>query len=893
MKKTITTLFLVVMGVCIMQSVNSVFADDNIIPNSVFTQGREESLQAWFCYIPMYAYGNNKLTYHDILSADFSNAFHELINVFNIGVMDEKTSADIVKQYNLEKNFQICKVYYLDEIQQTFNAVYNTNINMASLDKICLYDDMPLVRVIDNYFIVNQSPHGTTDEPIPVKGIRLSSGSEYWTWYFNNVADNSPNSNSNLIYTVISYKTVCGYSVRTIDYIGYVPPSDEFLAGYNVASDISNASSDSFFQSPDYLNPFGKFAVELVVGDYTYGVGTASNLVRYRNDGSDYSVLARDSVNFITDGKTLYYSPYEENAIYRMSADGTNYERIIDNIDANIVACWDNKYLYLAKNSYSGDKLYQSMWMYDLNSEKEQLLFEEAPEKTVAYGGKLYYLEYRKDIECYDLYLSELDGSAPRLLANKICNFKIIDGEIYYAKHDGGQKLDEAVFHMGKCSLNGENSVDISDRMYDAGCQVINKDYVTVRYSDYIEDVSYNYSEAVKVKVNKELLKLERLPITENGRVLVPMRAIFERLGFDVEWDGVKINVLNKNGVNVLSLWNGKNEMLINNSQHVALDVLPRIVDGRTFVPVRAVSESIGADVQWDADTRTVIITYDENKSCNHYYNSLYETGAIYAVDENVHAIEIGYYDMCEFCEDSYMLEGIDIDYSPHEFVDGICYCGYVLDFVPWKGTAYEPGKGENSRNKQILMNFLRNDFGKIEINVHNSMYSISSIGSDIDVDDEYFADYQIVKSSYFADIDYDGELELAVTSTPATKNGTYGKCLSLWDCDMDGNVYMITAVGGASGRTAHKYHIAICYGQIYLYETKGESNSVGESHYRCAYKYSQGNFVPELSAYSEYSYYNEDEFDSKINGRDCSREEAKEYFEGLEVNTNRLYTCE
>ncbi len=98
-------------------------------------------------------------------------------------------------------------------------------------------------------------------------------------------------------------------------------------------------------------------------------------------------------------------------------------------------------------------------------------------------------------------------------------------------------------------------------------------------------------------------------PFIEDGRTLVPMRAIFEALGATVEWDGETQTVTSsdKAGATRLELRIGEKSVKINGSD-VAVDVPAKIVEGRTVVPVRVVSEGMNCEVTWLADTKTVDI---------------------------------------------------------------------------------------------------------------------------------------------------------------------------------------------------------------------------------------------------------------------------------------------
>lgn len=112
----------------------------------------------------------------------------------------------------------------------------------------------------------------------------------------------------------------------------------------------------------------------------------------------------------------------------------------------------------------------------------------------------------------------------------------------------------------------------------------------------------------VSVSVNGSILDLDVPAQIVNDRTLVPLRGIFEALGAKVEWDGENQMVLAEKGSVSISLKIGSNAMNVN-SDVVELDVPAQIIDDRTLVPARAISEALGCNVEWDGNTRTVYIT--------------------------------------------------------------------------------------------------------------------------------------------------------------------------------------------------------------------------------------------------------------------------------------------
>jgi alpha-tubulin suppressor-like RCC1 family protein len=94
-----------------------------------------------------------------------------------------------------------------------------------------------------------------------------------------------------------------------------------------------------------------------------------------------------------------------------------------------------------------------------------------------------------------------------------------------------------------------------------------------------------------------------------NGRTMVPLRAIFEALGADVQWDGTTQTVSSSKGSTDVSLQINSTE-LHKNSETKTLDVPAQLVEGRTLVPVRAIAEAYDCTVGWDSETKTVSVKY-------------------------------------------------------------------------------------------------------------------------------------------------------------------------------------------------------------------------------------------------------------------------------------------
>ncbi len=114
----------------------------------------------------------------------------------------------------------------------------------------------------------------------------------------------------------------------------------------------------------------------------------------------------------------------------------------------------------------------------------------------------------------------------------------------------------------------------------------------------------------ISVLFDGKRIAFDQLPVIENGRTLVPLRAIFEKIGATVEWDGDTQTVIAKSTENgtIIRLTIDSTTALVNGEQ-VPLDVPAKIINGRTLVPVRFVSDCFGVGVDWNGDIQSVILT--------------------------------------------------------------------------------------------------------------------------------------------------------------------------------------------------------------------------------------------------------------------------------------------
>ncbi len=156
--------------------------------------------------------------------------------------------------------------------------------------------------------------------------------------------------------------------------------------------------------------------------------------------------------------------------------------------------------------------------------------------------------------------------------------------------------------------------------------------------------VPVSAEQEIKVCLNHEYISMSEKPKIVDNRVLIPLRAVAENIGCDVEWD-------NKNKMAVISTPYAIVGMQIGNTtmsvetrkgfdnikdsnktemEYETVNPAPMIIDGSTYIPMRSLVEALTGTAEWDGDTKTVYI------NC-HAYNMMlyaYSKGTMYVVDD-------------------------------------------------------------------------------------------------------------------------------------------------------------------------------------------------------------------------------------------------------------------
>lgn len=113
----------------------------------------------------------------------------------------------------------------------------------------------------------------------------------------------------------------------------------------------------------------------------------------------------------------------------------------------------------------------------------------------------------------------------------------------------------------------------------------------------------------IQVKLDGNYIKFSgQEPTVINNRTMVPLRGIFEELGYSIEWDADTKTAVLKKDSNSISIQTGANSFKAN-GETKKLDVPAQILNGSLMLPLRAIGEAAGLSVVWDSSSKTVIMT--------------------------------------------------------------------------------------------------------------------------------------------------------------------------------------------------------------------------------------------------------------------------------------------
>lgn len=213
-------------------------------------------------------------------------------------------------------------------------------------------------------------------------------------------------------------------------------------------------------------------------------------------------------------------------------------------------------------------------------------------------------------IESYDL---ELDDESLEVSFEQSRNIITVGGSVYAAVYAEREYIPYVSVSISLDAEEADEADDDDDdgrsgKKYGAG-------YTTLEY-----DIDITLERRVvrlqlgqkAARANGESARLEVAPFVEGGRTLVPLRFLGEQLEAVFRWDPEEKEVTFTRGAVTIKFRLGEDEVRIQLKDAaprvIALDVPAKAVEGRIVVPLRFVSDNLGAAVRWNPDDRSIIV---------------------------------------------------------------------------------------------------------------------------------------------------------------------------------------------------------------------------------------------------------------------------------------------
>lgn len=261
--------------------------------------------------------------------------------------------------------------------------------------------------------------------------------------------------------------------------------------------------------------------------------------------------------------------------------------------------------------------------------------------KVVEAWGWVYGISYVKGKNLLNISGGHMDVYFDHIYKIENGEFVQIHKGDYGAEDNSNVKFDENDMPIYKYEWDGKK---VSKSEYESLLNSTYNQYMpkyayeeTCGESEIFNKIANYKSEKttyITVILNGNKLTFSENPYIENGTTMVPMRAIFEVLGASVDYDTETKAITATKGSTVIKLFANSDTATVNGKE-VTLTSPVANKNGTTMVPLRLVSEALGAEVSWDAETKVVTINLDKEVTDKMVFSSN-DTSLSFKVGEDI-----------------------------------------------------------------------------------------------------------------------------------------------------------------------------------------------------------------------------------------------------------------
>ncbi len=178
-----------------------------------------------------------------------------------------------------------------------------------------------------------------------------------------------------------------------------------------------------------------------------------------------------------------------------------------------------------------------------------------------------------------------------------------------------GYKVDKVTVNGREVKLSNGNKLILNNVKEDCNIKITFKKVTSPSYySSKVINLQINNPYIVINGVKEKIDAQGSKPVIRNNRTLLPVRSLIEALGGTIEWNPETRQVTIELNGNTIILTIGKNIALVNGIK-TQIDpnnpnVVPIIINGRTYLPLRFIAEHLNCTVEWSPSTKTITIYY-------------------------------------------------------------------------------------------------------------------------------------------------------------------------------------------------------------------------------------------------------------------------------------------
>lgn len=218
----------------------------------------------------------------------------------------------------------------------------------------------------------------------------------------------------------------------------------------------------------------------------------------------------------------------------------------------------------------------------------------------------------------------------------------------------------------------------------------------------YIPMSADAYTMPIDLAVNGSIIKTEQDPYIENGVTFVPVRFLSEAIGADVSWDGK--NVYIDKADTSIKLTVGSKTAYLNGKKQI-LSSAAHIKNDRTYIPVRNICEMLGAEVSWLEGYHTVYITADNCDVEPNYIDTEYTLDEIFWLGRIIEAESGGELKSGKIAVGNVILNRVKSEDYPNTIYGVIFDKKFGVQFQPVSnGTIYNTPSNESLQSAKLAL---------------------------------------------------------------------------------------------------------------------------------------------------------------------------------------------